>query len=140
MGIQSLARTVVVSFCEGDADLDPVQHLIGGRALQCMGLVCHEAQGRYKGQAEASWVVEVRSPQDVAVVCAAAARYNQESILVVDQDNTAKLVYAGLTPRVVKLGRVFRADVDDGRDCTIVGDHLFVVIPCEEVCDEPVSA
>ena len=140
MTIQSLARTVVVSFCEGDAELDEVQHLIGGRALQCMGLVCHEAVGRYKGQQEKSWVVEVGKPSDVATVCAAAARYNQESILVVDVDNTAKLIYSGVSPRVVKLGRVFRADVDDGRDCTIVGDSLFVVISTEENHDEHVPA
>lgn len=139
MGIQSLARTIVVSFCEGDAELDPVQHLMGGRALQCLGLVLHEAEGRYKGKSEKSWVVEVNNHTDVVSVCAAAARYNQESILVVDNDSVAKLVYGGLTPRVVKLGRVFRADVDDGRDCTIVGNDLFVVIPFDEVNHEHVS-
>lgn len=58
-------------------------------------------QGRYNGKEELSIVVPVRCESDTRILASLANHYEQECVLVVNEDNTSDLLYPnGYTERL----------------------------------------
>lgn len=138
----SLRNVVILSFCNGeDAAIDNVQHLMGAKLLRHAGARITEALGVYKGTAEQSWVVEVGDPRVAVAVSFTALRFNQESVLAVNDKGEAALVYLtkepGKYPEIVKLGVLVEVTEEQaaGRDHTQVGGKFYAI---EETAGEHV--
>jgi len=129
----SLRNVVILSCCQGDSDLDQVQHLIGGSALRKLGGNPIEAEGVYKGTSEKSWVVPLTDRRLVVAVTMVALRYRQESVLAVDSEGNAALVYLSYEqdkePTVVPIGKLVEVSEEEalGLDHTKADGKFYVV-------------
>ena len=65
---------------------------------------CGAVQGRYEGNEELSIVVQLDHSSDVIILSALANHYQQDCIMVVNEDNSCDLVYAdGRTEGIGKM-------------------------------------
>lgn len=76
-------------------------------ALEVRGIGFKPLKGKYKGTTESSFIVEMRS-----VVEDIAASFEQESILVLDPWNNAKLVFTN-SEQVENIGKLIKVTSDE---------------------------
>lgn len=125
--LTSLNQTIVVSACNGDPELDELQHLLAMRKLTELGCLIFEADGVYQGQSEKSIVVAVRSESDVFAASCCAVAHKQDSMLVVDGEGNGTLVYLqGEDVRRESIGKLVRVDEQPSGDHTSVSGRYFV--------------
>ena len=90
-------------------EVNEVHHQNLGQQLASRGFSPSPVEGSYKGTPEKSWIVDVEDAP-LMYVMELAKRYGQESVLVIDSECVAWLLYVGnAVPE--RLGPFFKTDV-----------------------------
>lgn len=86
------------------------------------------ARGYYGGECESSYLVRLDKSEDREALLELAKDYEQESILYVDNERQAALLYTCYGPDIATLGawREVRSSEPPPDNCTIIGDRVFV--------------
>lgn len=78
---------------EYGADINAERRKLLVRQFEARGLSFKEVEGSYNGTKETSYVIPVHSSGDESLVLTLARRYGQESVLSVDANRFATLLY-----------------------------------------------
>jgi len=98
------------------------------RELSFLGLKFKSGRGSYKGINNPSYLVLIKSVEDLRAVLKLASRHSQESILLVDTDRSCELVYINSTIRT-ELGKwteVLKHEVKGVEAFTQIDGRYFI--------------
>ena len=95
---------VIISAATGSCD-DDKRHVSLGKALKDHGFEFGEVEGCYKGVTEQSYLVEYEGGEELFQLFMLAVFYAQESVLVIDAERNAELMYT-TDDRYEKLGKL----------------------------------
>ena len=124
-----LKPIVILSACRGEYHHeDNVNHDTLIYEIQSLGIACSGVLGVYQGKAEKSVLCTISSSDEITSLIALAERFNQESILMADEERDAVLYFLSDKTHLYlgKLGSVDSVDgVDNYTIVTIHGEETY---------------